>query len=179
MPKRRTSVGLAVSLIAFTGVPSLHAQEAAAPTGPCRTVTCHIHVVWGPEGMPTRHDRRYGVVGEFESRTVRHLESAGLRFVVADSRTTLTFTLRPKVVRAMCDVMSGTGTDMSCQMISEVEVEVHNPDPAVKVPRSMRIRNRCGDDQLTDVAKFSEYSAGMIAYELSLDPKRKRPTNRC
>ena len=68
---------------------------------------------------------------------------------------------------------------MSCQMISEVEVEVHVPDPAVKVPRGMRIRNRCGDDQLTDVAKFSEYTAGMIAYELSQDPKRKRPINRC
>jgi hypothetical protein len=179
MTQLRTAVALAVSVIAFTGATPLKAQEEPPPAGPCRTITCHIHVVWGPEGMPTRHDRRYGVVGEFESRMVRHLESAGLRFVVADSKTTLTFTLRPKVVRAMCDVMSGTDTDMSCQMISEVEVEVHNPDPAVKVSRSMRIRNRCGDDQLTDIAKFSEYSAGMIAYELSLDPKRKRPTNRC
>ena len=156
------------------------AQEQQAPPEPCKTEICSIQIEWGVAGPPLTHDRRYGALAEYMQRLVTSLEQAGYRFAGdKQDNAVLTFRLKPKVVKAMCDAMSGTATDMSCQMIAETEVQVNNPNPNVKLPGSIRIRNRCGDDQLMDIAKFSEYSAGMLAYELSRDPKKRRPTGRC
>ena len=159
---------------------SAQAQEQQPPAVLCKMQTCSIQVEWGVSGPPLTTDRRYGPIAEYLQRIVLSLETAGHHFVgEKQDKDVLTFRLRPKVVAAMCDEMAGTSTDMSCQMIDVTEVEVHNPDPSIKLPGTIRIRNRCGDQRLMNIANFSEYSAGMIAYELSRDPKRKRPTAKC
>jgi hypothetical protein len=161
-------------------VAAAHAQEQQPPATLCKTETCSIQVEWGVSGPPLTTDRKYGPIAEYLPRIVASLETAGHRFAgEKQDKDVLTLKLRPKVVEAMCDEMSGTSTDMSCQMIGETEIEVHNPDPNTKLPGTIRVRNRCADNRMMDIAKFSEYSAGLIAYELSRDPKRKRPTARC
>jgi len=161
-------------------VAAAQAQEQQLPTTLCKTESCSIQVEWGVSGPPLTTDRKYGPIAEYLQRVVAGLATAGHAFIgEKQDKDVLTFKLRPRVVQAMCDEMSGTATDMSCQMISETEVEVRNPDPNVKLPGTIRIRNRCADNRLMDITKFSEYSAGMIAYELSRDPKKKRPTARC
>ena len=173
------SIIVAVACLGLS-LAAAQAQEQQPPAALCKAQTCSIQVEWGVAGPPLTTDRRYGPLAEYLQRIVTHLETAGHRFIgEKQDKDVLTFKLRPKVVRAMCDEMSGTATDMSCQMIGETEVEVRNPDPSIKLPGTIRIRNRCGDERLMDITKFSEYSAGMLAYELSRDPKRKKPTARC
>ena len=167
-------VGLGLSL------PAAQAQEQQPLATLCKIESCSIQVEWGVSGPPLTTDRRYGPIAEYLQRVVAGLATAGHAFVgEKQDKDVLTFRMRPRVVQAMCDEMSGTSTDMSCQMIGETEVEVHNPDASIKLPGTIRIRNRCADNRLMDITKFSEYSASMLAYELSRDPKRKRPTARC
>ena len=75
--------------------------------------------------------------------------------------------------------MSSSSLKVEATLTGETEVEVHNPDPNTKLPGTIRIRNRCADNRMMDIAKFSEYSAGLIAYELSREPKKKKPSARC
>jgi hypothetical protein len=178
---RFKSIALAVALVCTAGSAPrpAAAQDPPDTTGLCTARACHIQVEWGVDGPPLTPDRRYGVLGEYLQRTLKHLTDSGQRFSVGENTDVLSLRLRPRVIRAMCDQMAGTSTDMSCQTIGEVQVEVSNPDASVKVPGTIRIRNRCGADQYMDIIRFSEYSAALIAYELSRDSKRKRPAARC
>ena len=156
------------------------AAQEATPLGPCAVNSCNLFVEWGPSGPPLGLDRRYGAVAEYQQRLIAALVGAGQKFTDAESKDALFLILRPRVVSAMCDVMAGTNTDRGCQMIEEIDVEVRNADPALKLPKSFRIRNRCADDSMMDVARFSDFSMGTITYELNRnDPKRKRPLARC
>ena len=168
----------AVCLLVWFG--PAQAQEQQTPAALCKTQTCVIQIEWGAAGPPLTTDRRYGAIAEYLQRVVMQLQSAGHTFAEEKTdKAVLTLKLRPKVGPAMCDEMPGTSTDMSCQMIGETDVEVHNPDASVKLPGSIRIRNRCADDRMMTIAQFSEYTAGMIAAELSREAKKKRPTAKC
>ena len=127
------------AVVTGLGISSASAQaQEQQPPALCKTKTCSIQVDWGVAGPPLTTDRRYGPIAEYLQRIVSNLETAGHRFVgEKQDNDVLTFRLRPHVVRAMCDEMSGTSTDMSCQMIGETEVEVRNPDPSIKNCRSL------------------------------------------
>ncbi len=157
---------------------SVAAQEPEAPI-PCLSAPCALDVDWGgppPGGM----DRRYGNAFEFEERLRGHLAEAGYRLTatVAIDDGTVILRLQPEMMRAICDRVPGTGTDMSCQTIGEVRVQVHNVDEAVDFNRSFRIRGRCGADQLMDVARMSQHAAATIVYELA-GREGDRPSTRC
>ncbi|HSL71061.1 MAG TPA: hypothetical protein VK864_12520, partial [Longimicrobiales bacterium] len=129
---RFNSLALAIAFVCAAGIPlAADAQEQPDTTGPCRVKTCHIQVEWGVSGPPLVADRRYGALGEYLQRTLKHLTDAGQQFSVGDGSDALILRLRPRVVSAMCDYMSGTSTDMSCQTIGEVQVDVSNPNPSV------------------------------------------------
>lgn len=68
---------------------------------------------------------------------------------------------------------------MSCQTVGEVRVEILNADPALDIKHTLRIRGRCGADELMDVERMSEYVAAMIDYELHRGEDRRRPSTRC
>jgi hypothetical protein len=164
---------------AALGTPAARAQEVAAPAAPCKTESCRIAIDWGSAGEPVQVDRRYGALNEYLQRVMDALAASGHKFVVGGTSQGIELRLRPRIVRAMCDMVPGTSTDMSCQMIGETEVEVLNADPALKLPGVIRVRNRCGSDQFMDIKKYSEYSAAMITYEFSREAKKKRPASTC
>jgi hypothetical protein len=90
-------------------------------------------------------------------------------------------TLRPRVRSAMCDVMAGTDTDMSCKTISDLAVQVATTDSTVKVPGNLRVTNRCAaGNKFMTVAEFAKYASDMIVYNLS-DPKTRgrQPSAKC
>lgn len=158
------------------------AQDAPPPGGPCRDAPCRIQVDWGPSASAASYgaDRRYGAAADIEMLIKQHLAEHKFRIVETGADAML-LTLRIKMVRAMCDQMAGTSTDMSCQTIDEIMVQFTTPDPTVKAPGMMRVTNRCGagDTKMT-IAQIAKYSADYLAYNLATDKKGlKRAVSRC
>lgn len=155
------------------------AQEAAEDAGLCRETACAVVVDW-QGGVPNVIDRRYGNPYRFEARLRTELEGVGLRLLPAGSAPgdAVHIVARPSMARAMCDRTPGTNTDMSCQTVGEVRVEVLNADPELDIRRSMRIRGRCGADEMMDVARMSEHVAASIDYELR-GREGRRPSTKC
>ena len=154
--------------------------EQEASVVPCRESACRLAMDWR-SGVPTIVDRRYGNPFQFERWLLGHLQEAGYRFVAGDGagEDAVTIRLEPEMMRAMCDRTPGTDTDMSCQTIGEVRLEILNTDPGLDLKHSVRIRGRCGADQLMDVERMSEYVAANIDYELHGREGVKRPSARC
>jgi len=163
-----------VALCLAVGMPT-SAQETAFE--PCREVACILALEWTPPPL----DRRYGNPAEFEDRLLGHLRGAGYAFVrgEASDRGALTFELRPRMVKAMCDRMAGTETAMNCQAIGEVRIAVHNVGPASNMRLSLVIRGQCGASEMMDVARMSEYVAAMIGHEFLAREKGSGPSSRC
>jgi hypothetical protein len=168
------SIAVLASAVARSGAV---AQDAATPL--CRGSMCTLHVEWGSGGVPTLVDRRYGAPGTFEEQVMRLLTGAGYRFSNAAADSALRIRLRPRMTRAICDLIPGTNPDQSCQTIGDVTADFMSPEKIDGIPGNQRIRNRCGNNQLMTIDRFAEYVAGMLDYTLSRDKDRKRPTAKC
>ena len=175
------SISAAVIALVTLAGPAV-AQDAPSPGGVCRDAPCRILVDWGPSASAASYgaDRRYGAASDIEMLIKAALVEHKFR-VVETGADAMLLTLRIKMVRAMCDQMAGTSTDMSCQTIDEIMVQFTAPDPAVKAPSMMRVSNRCGagDTKMT-IAQIAKYSADFLSYSLATDKKGlKRAVSRC
>jgi hypothetical protein len=166
---------LAVAIVAASPVTG---QEQASPVI-CRTNSCSVSVDWGADPTPTFLDRRFGAPADLEKRVVAALTAAGYLVRSDPGASGFRIRIRPTLIQAMCDRLPGTSPDMSCRTFGEVRADFLDADPAWKLPGNLRVRNRCGSDDLMDVEKFSAYVAAMIDYTLARDKDRKRPTARC
>ena len=175
MKIRRQVIGVLAVLLGL-GSP-LAAQEE--PTTPCRATQCNLTLDWRGD-VPNAVDRRYGNPFEFEGALLRHLRRAGYSFATGDSGDAGVMTIRvqPKMTKADCDVITGSNPE-TCQTIGEVRIEILNAPADLDIKGSFRVRARCGADQLMEVPRMSEYTAGMIGYELLKGQDRKKPSSRC
>ena len=147
-----------------------------------RAVPCNrlrARDVWGGGTVPDHSDVRYGNFYDFEPALRGHLLEAGYRFVSGAGEDAITVRILPNGTSAICDAIPGTDTNRGCRTIGEVRVEILNVDPDRSIDSSLRIRGRCGADQLMDVERMSEYVAAMIDYELHRREGRERPRSRC
>src|ERR1019366_5903961 len=108
-------------VVALPAPSALAAQAAPAAPVACRDSTCRLLFDWGggqtSSSFPS--DRRYGSGDDFESQGRSVLASKGFRMSDAMVAGEIVITLRPRMKNAMCDTMSGTNTDMSCQTIDD------------------------------------------------------------
>jgi len=175
---RQVLIALSIGILGTAaGRSGVGAQEAASTL--CRSSTCTLHVDWGSQGTPSFVDRRYGAPGTFEDDVLRALVSGGYRFTNAAADTALRIRLRPRITRAICDLIPGTNPDQSCQTIGDVAADFLTATKIEGIPGNLRIRNRCGNNQLMAIDRFAEYVAGMLDYTLARDKEKKRPTPRC
>ena len=165
-------------LLLLAVVPAVvQAQEAPAVSGHCRQVVCGISVDWGTAGTPLNIDRRYGALAEFPAQLMEQLRAAGYRFTEDLSSVKLTMVVRPRVVKALCDVVTGTGSDDSCNTIGEVRVEFTTSEP--NPPKSARILSRCGEGEYMTVRRFGQYVAESLDRTLTPEQKKSRPSSKC
>jgi hypothetical protein len=169
-----------VALSTLGSVAAAQEAEQAASAVPCKESACRLFVDWR-SGVPNNMDRRYGNPYQFERWLLGHLQEAGYRFVAGTEagEDAVAVRLEPEMMRAVCDRTPGTNTDMSCQTIGEVRLEILNTVPELDINHSVRIRGRCGADQLMDVERMSEYVAANIDYELHGREGVRRPSARC
>jgi len=178
MTIRRYLIAFPVAILASAvGHSGAAAQEAASSL--CRNSMCTLHIDWGSQGVPTFVDRRYGAPGTFEEHMLSLMNSAGYRFSNAAADSALRIRLRPRMTRAICDLIPGTNPDQSCQTIGDVTADFLSPEKIEGIPGNLRIRNRCGNNQLMTIDGFAEYVAGMLDYTLARDKEKKRPTAKC
>lgn len=178
MSTRRMLFAFSIGLLATAGgQTAARAQEPASSL--CRSVACTLHIDWGSQGTPSFVDRRYGAPGTFEEHVMKGLTAAGYRFSPAAADSMLRIRLRPRITRAVCDLIPGTNPDQSCQAIGDVTADFLTPEKIDGIPGNLRIRNRCGNNQLMTIERFGQYVAGMLDYTLARDKDRKRPTPRC
>lgn len=149
-----------------------------APFQPCREVACALALEWTP---PAYADRRYGNAGEFEGIVFQHLLEAGYAFVRGDEahEGALTFVLRPRMTRAMCDQLAGTETAMNCQTIGEVRISSKNVGPGLDMRSSLTVRGRCGADQMMDIKRMGEYVAATLVREFLAAGTGPKPPSGC
>lgn len=172
---RRVVVVLAVLL----GMGSaLSAQEEMS--APCRESVCQLEVMWR-DGAPVVIDGRYGNAADFERHLREAFTEAGYFFAIRSTEESdvMTVRVRPEIKEAMCDRTAGYNTDMGCQTVGELRVEIVNIDAGSDIKNSFRIRGRCGADQMMTVARMGEYSARVIIYELLKGQDRDRPRSKC
>jgi hypothetical protein len=160
------------------------AQEAAPASVPCHDRACALVFDWGSGQTSVSYppDRRYGSGDDFENRVRSALADHGFHTKDAPANGPLVITLRPTMrPRSMCDMMPGTGTDMSCTAMSDVTVTFASNDPAVKAPNALRVTNRCGSgNTFTAMSEFGQYSGDMVYYTLEgAQKKETRPALRC
>ncbi|MGQ0764960.1 MAG: hypothetical protein ACT4OZ_04755 [Gemmatimonadota bacterium] len=173
-----------LSVLAFLfPVVGAAAQDSAAVagTGPCRSITCQIIWDWGGQSASTYgQDRRYGPATDLEVLIPQFLREAGLKVSPA-AGLPVQMTLRPRMRNAMCDIMAGTGTDMSCRTVSDLAVQFTSTDSTVKAPGAVRITNRCAaGDKFMSIREFSRYAADLVIYNLTDEKARgRRPASRC
>ncbi len=164
-------------LATASGQSRAEAQETASPL--CQNTMCTLHIDWGSQGTPNFVDRRYGTPATFEEHVNKGLAAAGYRFSNAGPDSALRIRLRPRMTRAVCDLIPGTNPDQNCQTIGDAMADFLSPKKIEGLPGSLRIRNRCGNNQMMTIQQFSEYVAGMLDYTLSRDKKKKRPSAKC
>src|SRR5687768_10080781 len=198
------SVLIAGLLVLVINPARVQAQETSTFAGLCRTQACGLVVDWGvggttgcqrmgtaanirscaqnaewvQGGTPDWNDRRYGPASEFPGRVYQYLSRAGYQFIDKPVDVKLTIFLRPEVTKAMCDVVTGTGSTESCRTIGRVRVEFQG-DSLAKWPKDFRVTNRCGNGELMTVARFGQYTAEMLDRALTPDKERSRPSLRC
>lgn len=161
--------------------PAAQDSTAATATGPCRSITCQIIWDWGGQSASTYgQDRRYGPATDLEVLIPQFLRDAGLK-VSPSAGLPLQMTLRPRMRNAMCDIMAGTGTDMTCRTISDLAVQFTSSDSSVKAPGAVRITNRCAaGDKFMSIREFSRYASDLVIYNLTDEKSRgRRPASRC
>jgi hypothetical protein len=168
------------TLVTALAAAPLAAQDAPQTTGPCRAAPCRLTFDWGGASAASHgSDRRYGPASDVETLLPQFLAERGMRVITA-GETALVMTVRPKVRRAMCDVMAGTGTDYSCRTIGEIAIQFATTD-TTKAPNAVRVTNRCGaGDTFMTVAVFARFTADMLVYQLADEKTRgRRPASKC
>ena len=157
---------------------SMPVQGQEVAFEPCREQACNLVVDWT---QPATNDRRYGNPADLEALVLQHLLDAGYAFARGDKvdEGAVTFTLRPRMERAMCDQMAGLDPSMNCQTIGEVRIAVHNVGPGLDMRSSLTVRGKCGADQMMTVPRMSEYVAAMIVREFLAAEKGPKPSSRC
>jgi hypothetical protein len=173
----RSRLAIASFLLA-AAVPA--AAQEPAPAGPCRATVCRISFDWGGESAASHGaDRRYGAASDVETILPQYFTERGFR-VVTTGDAALIMTVRPKVRRAMCDVMPGTSTDYSCRTIGEISVQFTATD-STRAPNAVRINNRCGaGDTFMNVADFTRFAVDYVIYQISDEKTRgRRPSAKC
>lgn len=174
---RRTVVS---ALVAVLAAAPAGAQDASHTAGPCRGAPCRITFDWGGASAASHgSDRRYGPASDVETLLPQFLAERGMR-VISTGDAALVMTVRPKVRRAMCDVMAGTGTDYSCRTIGEITIQFATTD-TTKAPNAVRATNRCGaGDTFMTVADFTRFTVDMLVYQLADEKSRgRRPASKC
>ena len=170
-------VAIQVLGLAFTLLPGAAAQEVAPASGPCKHHSCAIVVEWGSQGIPTHVDRRYGALSEFPLGIQHHLQGVGFQISQDLGTANLIARVRPRLIKAACDVVAGTGSTDSCITIGEVRVDFEGKG---EVPKSFRVIGRCGEGEYMVVSRFTRYVAEMFDFYLShADDKKKRPSSKC
>jgi hypothetical protein len=93
----------------------------------------------------------------------------------------IVITLRPRVKHAMCDTMSGTNTDMSCQTIDDLGIVFSGGDATLKAPGGRSLRNSCGDVTVKmSMAAFGRYTGEMLGFVFEGEKKgERRPSTKC
>jgi hypothetical protein len=181
---RSFACALAVALVVALFAPSAVAAQAA-PAAPvaCRDSTCRLLFDWGggqtASSFPT--DRRYGSGDDFESQVRSVLAARGFRMSDVTNSGEIVITLRPRMKKAMCDVMSGTNTDMSCQTISDLALVFSGGVATLKPPGGRSLRNSCGDvTVMMSMAQFGRYAGEMLAFYVEGEKKgERRPSTKC
>ncbi|HEY0810318.1 MAG TPA: hypothetical protein VGD49_09160 [Longimicrobiales bacterium] len=172
-----STIRLAVCVLSLVvlSASAASAQDAVPALGPCKAYKCGIIVEWGAQGTPEHVDRRYGSLSAFPLVLMQRLQSAGFQFSDNPAGAAIIARVRPKLVRAACDVVAGTGSTDTCITIGEVRVEFEGADAR---PKDFRVFGRCGEGEYMVVARFSRYAAEMFDYHLSAAEK-KRPSSKC
>ena len=199
-----SGVLIAAFVVALVNTPAAQAQSTSPSPGLCRAQLCGLVVDWGvggttgcqrmgtaahirscaqnaewvQGGTPDWNDRRYGPASEFPGRVYQYLSRAGYNFTDKPVDVKLTIFLKPEVTKAMCDVVTGTGSTESCRTIGRVRVEFQG-DSLSKWPKDFRVTNRCGNGELMTVARFGQYTAEMLDRALAPEAKRARPSLSC
>lgn len=168
----------AFALFLLAAVPaSAQAQDTPVASGHCRQVVCGISVDWGTGGTPVNIDRRYGSLSDFPTVLMEQLKAAGYRFTEDLSSVKLTMIVRPRVVKALCDVVTGTGSDESCNTIGEARIEFTTNE--ANPPKSARVLSRCGEGEYMTVRRFAQFLAETLDRTLSPEQKKGRPSSKC
>jgi len=173
----------ALALAFFLPARTLAAQNAAAPPIPCRDFGCKLIFDWGPGKTVASYpqDRRYGGGDDFEVKLRSTLAAQGYRLVTTASEGEMTIVIRATVGRAMCDQMSGTNTDYSCQTMREAMLGFSGGAAGAPIPKGRSLRNSCGDAtvQMT-MGQFGQYMGDMIAFIIEKEKKgERRPSMKC
>ena len=169
------AVALLFLTVALT--PVALGQDAVPAITPCKDHVCAIIVEWGASGIPEHADRRYGALSAFPGGVLQHLQAAGFRVAPDATAATLIARIRPRLVKAGCDIVPGTGSTDSCITIGEVRVEFEGEGA---LPKEFRISGRCGEGEFMIVSRFSRYVAEMFDFHLSpSQQKKQRPSSRC
>ena len=179
MCKRCCALALAFVLSAKC----LAAQNAVPPLVPCRDFGCKLIFDWGPGKTVASYpqDRRYGGGDDFEVKLRSTLAGQGYHLVTTAGEGEMTIVIRATVGRAMCDQLSGTNTDYSCQTMREAMLGFSGGATGVPVPKGRSLRNSCGDAtvQMT-MGQFGQYMGEMIAFIIEKEKKgERRPSMKC
>lgn len=151
-------------------------QDAPVPVAPCQRQACGIVIEWETVASAQHVDRRYGPISSFPVALLARLQAAGYRFTTDLASVQVVARVFPRLVKAACDVVTGTGSRDECTTIGEVRVEFEGPGER---PKSFRVAGRCaGEGEYMTVTRFSSYVAEMFDYYLSPE-KKKRPSSRC
>lgn len=172
------------AVVAAALVPSIVVAQAAGPANvPCRDSSCRLVFDWGGGQTAASYppDRRYGAGDDFESRVRVSLASKGMRFADDSRPGEVVVTIRPRVKKAMCDAMSGTNTDMSCQTIGDLTITFSGGDATVKPPGAKSVKNSCGDvTVLMTMSQLGTYTGELVAFYVEGEQKKeRRPSMKC
>jgi hypothetical protein len=171
------------ALAAVLSVSVAAAQGTTPVPVPCRDSTCRLVFDWGGGQTASSYpqDRRYGSGDDFEAKVRFTLAGKGLRLTDDSKPGEVVITLRPRVKKAMCDAMSGTNTDMSCQTIGDLLINFTGGDATLKPPGAKNIRNSCGDvTVLMSMSQIGTYTGDLIAFYVEGEKKgERRPSPKC
>lgn len=150
-------------------------DPAASPL--CMVEVCGFQVEW--EGSePSEYSPAYEASGDLQRYVLQDLVSIGYLVTLGPVDDGLTIHLRPRAMRALCEVMSGTD-NRSCMAVGQVRVEFRGVYPGHETPGGFMLRNRCGADSYLGGRGISSLLAARIHYSLTTHPGDERRVPDC
>ena len=86
--------------------------------------------------------------------------------------------LQPRTTTTICDFLSGTD-NRGCLAIEDVRIDFLGSDAQGRAPDAFLVRNRCGSDEMMDIAGISTYVAARLSHALARAPDDRRPGPSC